>query len=163
MLFTRLYATGTRTVRGLEALTLSVPPLPGVSIVKRPGNEGFFSWGTVMKDKGYETKYIYAGYGYFDNMSYFFSHNGFSIVDRSSFAKDEITFANIWGVCDEDLFKKTIREADRSWKAGQTLLQHGHDHVQPSALHLSGGQDRHPFGNEPGGRREVCRLCHRAD
>ena len=37
MLFTRLYATGTRTVRGLEALTLSVPPTPGHSIVKRPG------------------------------------------------------------------------------------------------------------------------------
>jgi phosphoglycerol transferase MdoB-like AlkP superfamily enzyme len=122
MQFTRLYATGTRTVRGLEALTLSVPPLPGVSIVKRPGNEGFFSWGTVMKDKGYETKYIYAGYGYFDNMSYFFSHNGFSIVDRSSFAKDEITFGNIWGVCDEDLFKKTIREADGSWKSGKPFF-----------------------------------------
>ncbi len=122
LLFTRLYATGTRTVRGLEAITLSMPPLPGVSIVKRPGNEGFFSWGSVMKDKGYDTKYLYAGYGYFDNMSYFFSHNGFSIVDRSSFAKDEITFANIWGVCDEDLFRKTIREADRSWTAGKPFF-----------------------------------------
>src|SRR5699024_8392927 len=27
--FTNLYATGTRTVRGMEALTLSVPPTPG--------------------------------------------------------------------------------------------------------------------------------------
>ena len=122
LLFTHLLATGTRTVRGLEAITLSIPPLPGISIVKRPGNEGLFSWGSLMQDKGYETKYLYAGYGYFDNMSYFFSHNGFSIVDRSNFTRDEITFANIWGVCDEDLFKKTIQESDKSWTAGKPFF-----------------------------------------
>lgn len=32
--FTNLYATGTRTVRGLEALSLAVPPTPGQSIVR---------------------------------------------------------------------------------------------------------------------------------
>lgn len=115
--FTNLYATGTRTVRGLEALNLSLPPLPGTSIVKRPGNEGFRSWGEIMAAKGYDNKYIYAGYGYFDNMNAFFSGNGFKIVDRANFAKDEITFANVWGVCDEDLFRKTIREANASYAA----------------------------------------------
>ncbi len=117
MSFTRLYATGTRTVRGLEAITLSMPPLPGISIVKRPDNKGLFSWGSVMSGKGYDTKYVYAGYGYFDNMNAFFSGNGFTIVDRSSFARQEITFANIWGVCDEDLFRKTVQEADASYAA----------------------------------------------
>jgi phosphoglycerol transferase MdoB-like AlkP superfamily enzyme len=33
--FTNLYATGTRTVRGMEALTLCVPPTPGNSIVRQ--------------------------------------------------------------------------------------------------------------------------------
>ncbi|MBT1071821.1 LTA synthase family protein [Pelotalea chapellei] len=122
MLFTNLYATGTRTVRGLEALTLSIPPLPGTSIVKRPNNGGFRSWGEIMKNKGYDTRYIYAGYGYFDNMNAFFSGNGFSIVDRAAFAKEEITFTNIWGVCDEDLFKKTIREGDVSHAAGKPFF-----------------------------------------
>ncbi len=117
LFFTQVYATGTRTVRGLEAITLSMPPLPGTSILKHPGNEGLFSWGSVMKDKGYDAKYIYGGYGYFDNMNYFFAHNGFEVVDRSDFARGEITFANIWGVCDEDLFRKVIREADKSWTA----------------------------------------------
>ncbi len=122
LLFTHAYATGTRTVRGLEAITLSMPPLPGVSLVKRPGNENFFSWGTLMKGKGYDTRYIYAGHGYFDNMNYFFSHNGFSIVDRSAFEKNEVTFANIWGVCDEDLFRKTVQEGDRSFAAGKPFF-----------------------------------------
>lgn len=122
LLFTRLYATGTRTVRGLEALTLSIPPLPGTSIVKRPDNCGFRSWGEILNSKGYDSKYIYAGYGYFDNMNVFFSGNGFKVVDRSDFGKDEVTFANIWGVCDEDLFRKTIREANASHANGRPFF-----------------------------------------
>jgi len=122
LVFTHLYASGTRTIRGLEALTLSTPPLPGTSIVKRPGNGGFRSWGEIMKEKGYDTRYIYAGYGYFDNMNAFFSANGFDIVDRNDFAQDEITFANIWGVCDEDLFRKTIQKARESHEAGRPFF-----------------------------------------
>ena len=122
LLFTSLYATGTRTVRGLEALALSIPPLPGSSIVKRPGNNGFNSWGEILKTHGYDTKYIYAGHGYFDNMNAFFSGNGYTIVDRSNFAKDEISFSNIWGVCDEDLFRKVIREANGSYANGKPFF-----------------------------------------
>ncbi len=114
LFFTHLYATGTRTVRGLEALTLSMPPLPGTSVVKRPKNENFVSWGSVMKEKGYDNKFIYAGHGYFDNMNYFYATNGFTTIDRTNFAKEEITFTNAWGVCDEDLFLKVIKEGDLS-------------------------------------------------
>ena len=122
LFFTNLYANGTRTVRGLEALTLSVPPLPGTSIVKRPNNGGFRSWGEILNAKGYQSKYIYAGHGYFDNMNAFFSANGYSIVDRSDFAKDEVTFSNTWGVCDEDLFRKVIKEAGKSYQAGKPFF-----------------------------------------
>lgn len=122
LFFKRYYAHGTRTVRGLEAMTLSIPPLPGTSIVKRPDNGGFFSWGSVMRDFGYANKYIYAGYGYFDNMNAFYSGNGFGIVDRADFSKEEITFANIWGVCDGDLLAKTLKEADGDFKAGRPFF-----------------------------------------
>jgi phosphoglycerol transferase MdoB-like AlkP superfamily enzyme len=116
LFFTHLYATGTRTVRGLEALTLGIPPLPGSSIVRRPDNGNFFSWGSVMKSKGYDNKFIYAGNGYFDNMNAFYANNGFTTVDRKNFASDEVTFANAWGVCDGDLFNKVIKEADKSYQ-----------------------------------------------
>jgi phosphoglycerol transferase MdoB-like AlkP superfamily enzyme len=122
LLFTHAYATGTRTVRGLEAITLSMPPLPGTSIVKRPRNEDFFSWGTLMRSKGYDTRFIYGGHGYFDNMNYFFGHNGFAVTDRADLAKEEITFANVWGVCDEDLFRRVIREGSRSHAEGRPFF-----------------------------------------
>ena len=116
LFFNNLFATGTRTVRGMEAVTLSVPPTPGRSIVKRPINDTLDSFGDVFKENGYDNKFIYAGHGYFDNMNDFFSKNGFSIVDRLDFKDNEITFSNVWGVCDEDLLNKVSQEADKSYQ-----------------------------------------------
>jgi phosphoglycerol transferase MdoB-like AlkP superfamily enzyme len=122
LFFTNLKATGTRTIRGLEALTLSAPPTPGNSIVRRPNNENLFNISSPLKDRGYEAKFLYGGDGYFDNMNYFFENNGFEIVDRKKFTEKEINFENAWGVSDEDLFDKTIKEADKSYAAGKPFL-----------------------------------------
>lgn len=119
MLFTHLYATGNRTVRGMEALTLAVPPTPGQSIVKRPKNENLFTLGSVFRSRGYDTAFIYGGYGYFDNMNYFFGQNGYKIVDRGAAPKEDITFANAWGACDEDAFRWAMKEADASHAQGK--------------------------------------------
>lgn len=97
LFFTNLKATGTRTVRGLEALTLSIPPTPGNSIVRRKNNENLFNIGTPFIERGYETKFIYGGDGYFDNMNYYFANNGFEAIDRPQFSDDEINFSNVWG------------------------------------------------------------------
>ncbi len=120
--FTRLYATGTRTVRGLEALTLSVPPTPGRSIVKRPNNEKMFSIGQIFRARGYDTRFTYGGYGYFDNMNYFFKHNGFDVLDRTDMEDEEIQFANIWGVSDEDLFNRALKDMDQSYRRGKKFF-----------------------------------------
>lgn len=122
LVFDRFYATGTRTDRGMEALTLSVPPTPGRSLVKRPNNERLFTLGSVFRSRGYETAFIYGGFGYFDNMNYFFGENGYRVLDRTKVAKDDITFANVWGACDEDLFRWTVREADRDYAAGKPFF-----------------------------------------
>jgi len=119
LVFENFYATGTRTDRGMEALALSLPPTPGRSMIKRPHNEGMFTLGSVFRTKGYDTAFIYGGFGYFDNMNYFFGHNGYRIIDRAGVPKEDITFANVWGVCDEDLFRWTLREADAGAATGQ--------------------------------------------
>jgi phosphoglycerol transferase MdoB-like AlkP superfamily enzyme len=114
--FSNLYATGTRTVRGLESLTLSVPPTPGSSIVRRPNNENLFNISTVLSDNNYESTFLYGGYGYFDNMNYFFANNGFKVVDRGNLSDKEISFANIWGVADENILTRALKEADDTVK-----------------------------------------------
>ena len=124
LLFTKLYATGTRTVRGLEALSIGVPPTPGQSIVRRPENEDLFSLGRVFNEKGYESKYIYGGYGYFDNMNYFFENNGYKVVDRTALRDDEIDYENVWGVADENLFTLAMREIDATIQSGKPTFAH---------------------------------------
>ena len=124
LFFSNLYASGTRTVRGLEALSLSVPPTPGEAIVKRPDNENLFSLGSVFDSKGYDSMFVYGGYGYFDNMNYFFSHNGYRVADRSDIPRDQIHHANVWGVADEDLFTLTMREADQAFASGKPFFAH---------------------------------------
>ncbi|MCB2081270.1 MAG: sulfatase-like hydrolase/transferase [Rickettsiales bacterium] len=123
LFFTNTFATGTRTVRGLEAVTLSIPPTPGQSIVRRPANDNLFSLGFIFRDRGYNTRFIYGGYGYFDNMSTFFSGNGFDVIDRTNMPEERIHFANIWGVCDEDMFTRAIEEADKSFADQRPFLQ----------------------------------------
>lgn len=124
LLFTNLYATGTRTVRGLEALSLAIPPTPGQSIVRRPHNEHLFSLATVFNHKGYESKFIYGGYGYFDNMNYFFENNGYVVVDRTALSDAEIDYENIWGVADENLFTLALREIDKTVSSNKPVFTH---------------------------------------
>lgn len=135
--FTDLYATGTRTVRGMEALTLCVPPTPGNSIVRRPNNEHIFSIATILKQKNYHPYFIYGGDGYFDNMNNFFGGQGFDIVDRNrgnplseqidthryEIPENEVSFENAWGICDEDLYKQAIKYADKSSTANTMFFQ----------------------------------------
>ncbi len=119
LVFDQFYATGVRTDRGMEALTLSLPPTPGRSMIKRPRNENMFTLGSVFRGEGYDTAFIYGGYGYFDNMNHFFGENGYRVVDRASVARSDVTFANVWGACDEDLFRWAIREADAAHASGR--------------------------------------------
>ena len=120
--FRNLYASGTRTVRGLEALSLGLPPSSGQSIVKRPDNANLFSLGSVFKSKGYTTQYIYGGYSYFDNMKAFFGGNGYEVIDRDSLKENEIHYQNIWGVADEDLFTLAGRTLDKNFAKGQPFF-----------------------------------------
>ena len=102
LFFNKAYATGTRTVRGLEAITASFPPIPSESIVKRPGNDHMATWGKVMQENGYHTSFLYGGYSQFDNMKSFYAGNGYAVSDRLDIENPR--FTNIWGVSDQDLF-----------------------------------------------------------
>jgi phosphoglycerol transferase MdoB-like AlkP superfamily enzyme len=124
LMFTDLYATGNRTVRGLEALTLCIPPTAGESVIKRENNKNKFTTGSVFKSKGYDVKFLYGGYSYFDNMQDFFAGNGYGIVDRNNFKPEEITFANVWGVADEDMAKKAIQTMNAESKSGKPFFNH---------------------------------------
>ncbi len=122
LVFDNMFATGNRTVRGLEALTLCIPPSSGESIVKRPDCGGRFNTGDILRAQGYTTRFLYGGDSYFDNMGEYYRSNGFEVVDRKDYLPGEITFANIWGTCDEDSYNVALRLFDADYAAGKPFF-----------------------------------------
>jgi len=106
LLFTNLYSTGTRTVRGIEAVISGFPPTPGQSAVKLGlSRKNFFTIAELLRRRGYNTEFIYGGHESFDSMSAFFHGNGVQkIYDVRCF--DKPLFKATWGVSDEDLLGK---------------------------------------------------------
>lgn len=124
VLFTRLLATGTRTVRGLEAVSLGTPPIPGQAIVRRPGNDHLSTVGEVLAHQGIQTLFLYGGDGFFDNMNAYFAGNDYVVIDRKSIPDDQIVFENAWGVADETLYAQALQEVDRAVAAGKRVFAH---------------------------------------
>jgi len=108
--FANLYATGTRSVRGLEALTTGFTPTPAQSVVKLGKSQrNFFSIARVLRNLGYDTSFIYGGEAQFDNMRRFFMNNGFDfVVDEDDYVNPVLRGS--WGVADEDLFARADEE-----------------------------------------------------
>ena len=110
LLFTNLYCTGTRSVRGIEQVTAGFLPNPSESIVKLGGSQqGFFTLADAFGRQNYDTSFIYGGMANFDNMASFFNGNGFkNIIDETDFDNDGKKYAmkGTWGYSDEDLAVK---------------------------------------------------------
>lgn len=110
LLFTNLYCTGTRSVRGIEAVITGFLPSPSESVVKMSNSQtDFFTLADLLKRKGYDTSFIYGGMANFDNMASFFNGNGFgNIIDETIFdaENDKYAFKGTWGYSDEDLVTK---------------------------------------------------------
>jgi phosphoglycerol transferase MdoB-like AlkP superfamily enzyme len=107
--FEQVLATGTRTVRGLEALSLGTPPIPGQAIVRRPGNEHLATLGEIFSRQNVASYFFYGGNGFFDNMNAYFDGNNYRVIDRKDIPDDAITFTNAWGVADENLFAHALK------------------------------------------------------
>ena len=122
--FDQFYASGTRTVRGLEALSLAIPPTPGQSIVRRPDNDDMFTMGSVLKAKGYECNYIYGGNSFFDNMGNFFSNSSYTVLDKRDIPDSLVHLTTAWGVDDEAAFDFTLQQCDKSFSAHKPFFNH---------------------------------------
>lgn len=108
--FKRLYATGTRSVRGIEAVVAGYLPTPAQSVVKLSNSQyNFATIGSILSGAGYETQFVYGGEAHFDNMRSFFTNNGFKdIVDLPRIKNP--AFVGSWGASDEDLFSTAFKE-----------------------------------------------------
>ncbi|MEK7475013.1 MAG: LTA synthase family protein [Candidatus Coatesbacteria bacterium] len=118
LLFSRIYACGDRTQRGLEGALSSFPPLPGESLYRRRAAGPVATIARTLRDDGYATIFLYNGAGSFDGMEPFLTANG---VDRFVEQRDYVQPAHVtvWGVSDEDLLNRSIEEIGALHRAGR--------------------------------------------
>lgn len=105
--FEQLYATGTRSIRGIEAVVTGFPPTPAQAVVKLDlAQRNFSTLAQILGPQGYESEFIYGGESHFDNMRRFLMGNGFThVTDQHDY--EQPIFVGSWGVSDEDLLNKT--------------------------------------------------------
>ncbi len=117
-LLTHAYSTGNRTIRAIEATTSGLPPLPGISVVRRPTSKGLFTLPGLLREHGYQTLWVYGGRALFDGMGGYLSRNG---IDRIFEQKDypEGTFTTAWGAADGAIFDQALLQMDAMEATGK--------------------------------------------
>lgn len=135
--FTRLYATGTRTARGMEAVATGFAPTPSPAVLKLPrAQHGFFTLAELLGRHGYTSDFVYGGVANFDNMRSFYLGNGFDrVIEQKDFQNPALLGS--WGVSDEDWVDK----------AHETFLAHGD---QPFFALMLSTSNHDPFEYPPG-------------
>ena len=118
LLFTHAYSTGNRTIRALEATTSSLPPLPGISIVRRPQSRNLLTLPAQVRAHGYQTLFVYGGRALFDGMGGYLRANGIDrVVEQKDYPED--AFRTAWGVADEAIFDRALTEMDAMQARGE--------------------------------------------
>jgi len=110
LLFTNMYASGTRTDQGVVSLLSGFPALPDLSIVQDIDKSVKLpSLIKDLKNAGYFTSFIYGGEPEFCNFkTYFVAQGTDKLIDKHSFRKSEQTIT--WGVPDHILFERASEE-----------------------------------------------------
>ncbi len=134
LVFTHLYSNGTRSIRGLSAMSAGFQPLLGDGVLKRPKSQsGFFSLAALLEPHGYHTSFVYGGEARFDNMRGWYIGNGFDqVIEGRDY--ENPTFRNTWGVSDEDLLLKA-----------NELFAHQHASGRPFASVVFTSSNHSPF------------------
>ncbi len=136
--FDAIHATGSRTVRGLEAILNGFPPLPGVGLPGQGKDERLPSLPRALGDAGFMTSFVYGGWPGFTNFFDYWRRIGFQqMLSRDDF--ENPGFETSWGVADEILYDRVLVEMDK--------LSSRHDRVMLTTLTVT---NHHPFDFPPG-------------
>ncbi|WP_256005607.1 LTA synthase family protein [Pedobacter deserti] len=109
VLFSRIYASGSRTDKGIIATLAGFPTLAASSMMKWPDKmQKLPAISQSLFKQGYQTSFYYGGESEFDNYKAFIlSHHYSRLVDRNNF---DTPGKSTWGQFDEAVFSKQIAE-----------------------------------------------------
>ncbi len=112
--FKQIYATGTRSERGIAALISGFPSVDNISIMAYPHKyKNLPSLIKILHDTGYSSEFYYGGdINFFNFKSYFMSIGYDKLVSKSDFHSKDIL--SKWGVPDHILFDRLTDDLDNN-------------------------------------------------
>ncbi len=148
--FTRLYATGDRSDKGLIGILSGYPAQPTTSIITIPSKTATLpSLPKYFRSKGYHTSFYYGGETEFANIKSYLLQQGFDrIVDKSKFKARDMN--SKWGAHDHIVFNRLLSDLDAQptpfFTTLFTLSSHEPFEV-PAETVIKGTDNEHKFLN----------------
>ncbi|MBL7812501.1 MAG: sulfatase-like hydrolase/transferase [Bacteroidetes bacterium] len=147
--FTRAYAQGDRTDKGLACVFSGWPGQPWQSILNEPDKAARLpSLAQVFGSRGYRTVFTYGGDLDFANMGAYLRNSGFQqVADLHSFSGSR---ESKWGMYDGTMFSSLSAILDTLQKpffAGALTLSSHEPYDVPGPLQVQGSKPVHKFFN----------------
>ncbi len=113
VLFTNIYASGTRTDQGIVSVLSGFPSTPNFSIMRNVDKSAkLFSLSKYFLERKYSTSFYYGGKTDFSNLNSYLLNSKFDkINDENSF--DKKAERNNWGVHDEPVLMKQLNDMNQ--------------------------------------------------
>jgi phosphoglycerol transferase MdoB-like AlkP superfamily enzyme len=113
LLFTRIYANGDRSDKGLVSILSAQPAFGKISLMSHPDlTTGFGYLSKRLGKSGYQSQYFYGGELEFANMKSYLINAGFGkITGKDDFPPE--SWNSKWGAHDEVVLNRQLEEAGR--------------------------------------------------
>ena len=114
ILFTNIYASGSRTDQGIVSVLSGFPATPNLSIMRNIDKSAKLpSINNYFRDQKYTTSFYYGGSTDFSNLNSYLVMSHFeNIVDGKKF-KDKVK-RNKWGVHDEYVLQRQVEDLNKT-------------------------------------------------
>ena len=112
LFFSKMFAVGARTNRGIIGTLSGYPGLCQGPVIASKWAEGnFLTLPGIFLQRGYKTVFIYGGRPTFDNMDRFLTRGGVQqIIGQNQMPTENL---GVWGAPDEYIFQKAIETFDK--------------------------------------------------
>lgn len=151
VLFSNIYATGSRSDRGMVAAISALPSNPSVALIKYPNK--IMNYPCFPKDlekAGYSTRYYYAGDINFGSFRSYVTMSFQEMVTEDDFSGEAIENRFKWGVHDEYMFERLYEDVSKAKQPFMYMAFNMSSHepfTVPGEVKFPGNDIEHMFMN----------------
>lgn len=151
VLFSNIYATGSRSDRGMVAAISALPSNPSVALIKYPNKiMEYPRFPKDLENQGYTTRFYYAGDINFGSFRSYVTMNFQSIVTEDDFSGEAIQNRFKWGVHDQYMFERLYEDVSKAPQPFMYMAFNMSSHepyIVPGKVQIPGNDEEHMFMN----------------